>query len=268
MAQISQLIKKLRSDTLHTKVQVVDKESNLSSFEINKWMNYCVATPPNVFITLECASNFQCVRSFYSKDCHFRLDGFNDQIGKSHSNHKHFFQLYILSIIELCSNAKNQQIDFSNYYFSCQRAIKNKDEGYELVKVVTMPFSFTSEGNVLSFISWYVPIKEYGGEPFLSDVSCTRRREESMFDRIEHSFQGQKKELIDYLQFTSRQKNVLRLMASGNSKDNVAEKMVISKRTVEKYNQQILSKGHDLFPLNRFVNALDVAEYLKEMGIL
>jgi len=268
MPQITQLIKKLKTENFH-KLNKMEKEENNFIHHIHqKWESYCNALPPNVFISLDSAVTPICKRSFSPRNSRFSVEGFNDQMSKSHSNHKHYYQLFNLFILELNSFIRNRQIDHSCYSFTCQRALKNSNGEYELLKVVTQPYSLSNQGIVEDFISWYIPLKKYDGEPFLSDIESRDSFTDPSFDRLKMNFYDSKKEVIHYMQFTKRQKEALRLMSKGDSKSELAQKMKISIRTIEKYNQQILSRGQDLFPSNSFITAMGVVEYLQKMGIL
>ena len=268
MSQITQLIQQKRSASSNKLHLIHESNDTRSELFHQKWENYCNALPPHICITLDSAITGQCKRSYKAFECRFIIDGFQDQVAKTHQNHRHFYHLYYLSMLEMNFYIVEKQIDPSIYCFTSQRALKNKNGKFELLKVITQPYSFSKDGRVLDYVSWYIPLKEYQGEPFTTEIISLKSSNDKLISQIKSILKDQKRELIHYLNFTERQKEVIVLLSKSQAKLDIAKSMHVSIRTVEKYNQQILSRGQDIFPLNTFRTAVDVVEYLRQMEIL
>ena len=206
MAQITQLIEKRKTERYFDEKSGEQNDSNTIHYIHHRWGNYCKALPPEVFLTLDSARTSLCERSFSQRNCRFVVDGFKDQLAKTNINHKPYFQLFHLSILELNRHVNDLLVDLSNYSFTCQRALKNIHGEYELLKVITNPYSITEDGRLRDFISWYIPLKNYEGEPFTSDVINLGSHNSPSFERYKLNFEASKKEMIHYLHFTKRQK--------------------------------------------------------------
>ena len=161
-------------------------------------------------------------------------------------------------------------ISFLKPKFVALVPIKNSAGETLLCKRTISVWQMSEEGKILSYLSEFVIIKPFENEapnPRFYDVDLVLR---GTFDALV-------KKIFNHLPakenpFTHRELTLLNLYIQSSEKPITAKKISehekLSIQTVHSYNKKILTKGRTFFNDPSFKSALDVAFFMKKIGLL
>jgi hypothetical protein len=158
-------------------------------------------------------------------------------------------------------------ISFLKPKFVALVPIKNKDGITLLCKRTISVWQMSAEGKILSYLSEFVIIKDFENEaplPRFYDVDLSLR----------NIFDGLVKTIFNHLPakenpFSHRETMLLtHYLQNGITAKEVAEKENLSVQTIHSYNKKILTKARTYFGNDAFKSASEVAEYMKNIGLI
>ncbi len=164
--------------------------------------------------------------------------------------------------ILLCNYFQSNSIDEKIYCrSSCSLSLRGEE--YKSYYIISKALSYDENNYPIQYLKWYVPISKYWANSFISffDFKSKQRKNSD----IQEELRQFNLETLNAIGFTKRQLQVMNLYAQGVSSTGVAEKLSLSRRTIEKHNQQILYNAKFLF--NHIRRAVDVAHLLDDQGI-
>jgi len=170
-----------------------EEEVHTNSLVHSKWEVYCAALPPFAFLSLHDAQTLQCTRSHKAQACRFSVDGIAEEARRTHPNQQLFYSQFLFFLKELNLHLQHKKLDVSGFCIVSTRTLPNDKGDFELLKVLTQPYSVSHNGKILDFISWYIPLKPYEGEPFLSEIRTLRSGKDIGATYLNSIFQKQKK---------------------------------------------------------------------------
>ncbi len=141
-----------------------------------------------------------------------------------------------------------------------------------LAKRTVSPWQITAEGYVTAYLSEFVVIKEYEGEPFSPRfVGISDPVLEERFNQMVKTFFANLPPKVN--RFTPKEMEVIRLYSEDKANEktsaDIARLAKISTLTIKDYNKSILEKARDMFGESPvFQNARDVAQYLHKNRLL
>jgi hypothetical protein len=173
--------------------------------------------------------------------------------------------LYASTIFEVLIN-KQIGFQFLKPAITTTLALKNKAGKYFYCIRKCSPFQLTTDKRITEYLSEFTIVKEYTNETFHTRWSVVDEKMTAQFEIVDKIVRKK----FDELKCFSVQE--LRILKRYAKKENITSEAIakafkIEKATVGTYNKRILTKGEILFG-ERFSNARNVAEYLKELGLL
>jgi len=164
------------------------------------------------------------------------------------------------------------KVDNSNFFFVSQRAIKDSEGKFWNARYYGSCFQFDKHGYMRSyFIKWSL-FSEYKGERVSAKFIYEGRDKEkhiSTLKELNDRLREIQSDTFYFLQFTPEQCEVIKqLIKEDATIKSIAKVLHTTSYNIAKHNTNILSIGRDMFPINNFNTAKDVALYLKEQNII
>ena len=172
-------------------------------------------------------------------------------------------------------NDVNLEILLCNYFQSNSREDKIYSttscslllygQEYESYQIISKAISFDQNNYPVQYLKWFVPLGRCSGIPLTSFFDFENKQKLGI--GIKKELRQFNIETLNAIGFSKRQLEVMNLYVKGFNSNGVAERLSLSSRTVEKHNQQILSKAKLLFLFHRFRTAMDVVHLLDDLGM-
>lgn len=233
----------------------------LQSFQIAKdWNQFSEYLPPGSFVEVSDWLTGERYRFTAHKEALWQMVTEKHEPHCLHENQHDWYKLHRQHILLALIEAAGEQDVLKTCTVSTSRTLVVEKGEVHQVKMISKPI-LQDGGQVTKFISWFIPLGKYIGQP----MTCSWQGSniEAMVKRYKRLQAG----ILQYLPFTIREAEVLAMLNDNFPNNTIVEKLNISQRTLEKYNQKILSKCRGLFILNEFVNARSAANYLGSLGI-
>ena len=262
MSSLDDLLKRKKSEIREFRGQLTDPINPNRSVINLLWDQYSTALLPSVSLLLYDAKQSKICRS--TDQSLFNLN--NDPLQHNHPN-----QNKISAINDI-----NAELLFADFYSNNKNSIKiycvsvcalqlDKNDFTEY-QIISLPISFDLLNYPVEYLKWYIPRGIYRGNLPHSNFRMASDHSEAISINSDLLIRNQ--EVFEALGFTKTQIRILRYYKEGYNASQVSKLLSISRRTVDKHNQLILSKSKLLFPLNRFTSIYDVVYTLVIADIL
>lgn len=193
----------------------------------------------------------------------------SDFIKNYHDNHRLILSYQALRIHELFLDYKDDIC--SKIYYISKRALSDKNGKYWCVHSIGSPLQQDENGFWISYFLRLILISEYKGEGIENEFYYEGKESEKYSETIRKlnlKLEGIKAETFELLGFNVRREEILKLLAEGISKSDIAESFKVGTDAISWHNRRILERGRELFPINNFSTAKDVADYLRIQGFI
>jgi DNA-binding CsgD family transcriptional regulator len=194
--------------------------------------------------------------------------GFFDIASRYHENHQLLLWYQALKVQEIFLDYKGRVMN-QGVYFVCRRAIKDADGKYWNCHYVGQAMDYDKDGAGVSYFSRWHLLNEYQGEGLTSEFVYEGDDSEKYAPMIrELNLKLETIKAFRLLGFTRMQREVIKYLAQDCSNKELAEILELSKSGIEYHNENILKIGREIFPINSFKQASDVAIYLRKQNLI
>lgn len=231
------------------------------------WRSYCRYRPPRTFMLL-----LEVQRRHVLRACGLSELGYHDEyeftereiLAAAHPNQVELLRLQTAQVYEIfvrqAAFIKGKGVVFCN-----TRSFRTRQGAFLRVHQASVPVRYNEAGVLTQYLSFYRILGPYSGEPLETYVYAADAQAQEVLTR---ELLRLKAELPRKLGFSKAQCQVIRLVAQGLSKAEIAEALDIELRTIDKHRSNILSHGRDIFPANGFSTGQDVVDYLVRQGLV
>lgn len=185
-----------------------------------------------------------------------------------HDNHIQLCSYQAYKVHELMLSFRRDVIGF-DYFSGGYRAVRDAKGVYWLTYYTSEIFQYDENGLPYSYLTWYHILSPYKGQPmdFQFFHKDGKTNHEPLM-KIKSKVRDIRDEQLHYLGFTRTQLDVLNLYSLDKSVKEVAETLMIKKRSVDKHNINIIAVAKKAFPANEFRTYKDVVNYLRMQGLI
>lgn len=262
MNSLEILLKQKRSEIKQFRARLTDPIYPDRSAINRLWDQYSTALLPSVSMVFY---NSKKTKIYRSTDQSLISSNYNtDQ--SIHLNQKRINEINSINIELLFSEFYSSHVNSIKMYCVTICALHLSKGDFIDYQTISLPISFDQFNCPVEYFKWYIPRGIYRGD--LPHSIFRIESDHSKEISINSDLFLRNREVFEALGFTKAQTNILRYYRDGYSVSQVSKILSISRRTVDKHNQLILSKCKLLFPLNRFSSIYDVVYTLVVADVL
>jgi DNA-binding CsgD family transcriptional regulator len=234
------------------------------------WKGMCKYLPPRMCLLLTEVKTEKMIKSYGFDELGYP-EGFPKDkdafLNIHHENHKELVKFQSYAFFKALVDYP-ELVGENKFILSATKGLYDINRKPWLIHQTSTTLQFDEKGMVSRYVSAYRIVKEYEGEPFLSDIAFKPKYNKEG-QEVRKKIKSLRMNMLPGLGFTERQIKVIEMMSLGTiDSKKIATELGISEKTLSHHRSNILKTAKVIFPENNFNTASDVVNYLKEQKMV